>query len=83
MTTGIVGNSGLDIRAVAPNSPSDIVNAKLAATSNALPIKGRSILRRTSLGEAPRTAAACLNRGFILRRAGVKLLTTNGKATNV
>ena len=80
---GIVGNSGRAIRAVAPNSPREIVKAKVAATISARPINDRSIYRNTWIGEAPITVAACLILGRMLRKAGVRLRTTKGKATRV
>src|SRR4030042_4256837 len=83
MAIGRVGYSGRAIKEVAPNSPKDMVNAKIAATSVARPIIGISIYRRTVPGDAPNTAAAWRIRGRMLRSAGVKFRTTNGKATNV
>src|SRR4030043_184948 len=83
MITGMVGYSGLAIRDVAPNSPNDMVNANVPATRVARPIIGRSMNRRTSPGEAPNIDAAWRYRGRILRNAGVRVRTTNGKATSV
>src|SRR3972149_3685661 len=70
MASGTVGNSGRATRAVAPNSPREIMKAKVAATRTPRPTSGRSILRMTWRGGAPSAAAACLSRGRMLRRAG-------------
>src|SRR3990170_3806891 len=75
----MVGYSGREIRAVAPNSPIEMVNANVAATSTALPTSGRSTWRSTWCGAAPNTSAASRKRGRMLRRAGVRLRTTQGK----
>src|SRR3989304_4204849 len=72
MASGTVGNSGRATRAVAPNSPREIMKAKVAATRTPRPTSGRSILRMTWRGGAPSAAAACLSRGRMLRRAGTR-----------
>ena len=54
----MVGYSGRDIKAVAPNSPIEIVKANMVATNN-----GKSMARKTRLGDAPRTAADWRRRG--------------------
>ena len=83
MATGTVGNSGRERSAVAPNSPSEMVNAKAAATIAARPISGRSISRHTRDGLLPSTAAACRSCGRMLVQAGSRLRMTKGKATRV
>ena len=58
MATGIVGYSGREIKRVAPNSPREMVNAKVEAASAARRRMGRSMFFQTSQGEAPSEAAA-------------------------
>ena len=71
----MVGYSGREIRAVAPNSPSEMVKAKVAATNSARPTSGRSIKRTPDDGAAPNTAAAW-------RRRGLMLLQRRGQAAH-
>src|SRR5680860_1282723 len=66
---------------VAPNSPSEIANAKPAATNAARATMGRSTSRHTRAGEAPSTAADSRRRSSIERSTGVITRTTNGTAT--
>ena len=58
MAMGIVGYSGRVRSEVAPNSPSEIVNAKAAAESVARRMIGQSIAHQDRNGEAPSEAAA-------------------------
>src|SRR5688572_7180859 len=83
MATGMVGYSGREISKVAPNSPSEIVKAKIAAATVARRRIGRSIFFQTSQGEAPREEAAWRNRCGMEAMAGCSVRITNGKATSV
>src|SRR4029434_5381689 len=80
--TGIVGYSGREIKSVAPNSPSEIVKAKIAAVSVARRRIGRSMFFQTSNGDAPRDAAAWRNRCGMDAMACWSVRMTNGNATS-
>ena len=82
IATGSVGRSGRARNTVAPNSPSEIANAKPAATASPRETIGRSISRRTRPGDAPSSAAASRWRGSIERSVGATIRTTNGIATS-
>jgi len=78
----MVGISGRLKKVVAPNSPNEIVNAKIPADKKALHKMGNSICNQTRHGDAPKTAADCLIAGGIETITGCKIRTTNGRATN-
>src|SRR5512136_1236850 len=83
MATGRVGYSGRTTRDVAPNSPRDMVKAKMAAERVARATIGQSTKYQTCLGDAPRMAAACRSRSGMEARAGCKLRMTKGRAIRV
>src|SRR5512136_967050 len=80
MAIGMVGYSGLTTRDEAPNSPREMVKAKMAAERLARPTIGQSTVIQTRGGEAPSTAAACLSLLGMDASAGCRLRMTNGKA---
>ncbi len=83
MAIGNVGKSGRERKDVAPNSPSDMVNEKIAPTRPALAKMGRSISDQTLLGFAPNSAAAWRSTGGMEDNAGRSVRNTNGNATRL
>jgi hypothetical protein len=63
---------GREIRSVAPNSPSEMVKANVAAASVARRRMGKSMFFQTSNGDAPSDDAAWRNRCGMEAMAGCK-----------